>query len=87
MRRVSNFTSYFVIASGISDTKVRAIADGIEEVLGKKNISAWHKEGYRDAKWIVLDFADVIVHIFYDETRKFYVLEQLWNDAPKIPVK
>jgi len=87
MRKVSNFTDYFVIASGGSDRKVKAIADGIEEALINKGLSLWHKDGYKEASWIVFDCSDVIAHIFYTQTREFYLLERLWNDAPRIPVK
>ncbi len=87
MRKVSNFTDYFVIASGSSDRQVKAIADGIEEALNKKGLSVWHKDGYKEATWIVIDCGNVIAHIFYTQTREFYLLERLWNDAPRVALK
>lgn len=83
MKPVSNVTDFFVIASGWSQRQVQAIADGIQEELAKKKISFWHREGYREASWIVLDYVDVIVHIFFQEKREFYQLERLWAEAPR----
>ena len=83
MKPVSNVTDFFVIASGWSGRQVQAIADGIQEELGKKKISLWHREGYREASWIVLDYGDVIAHIFFQEKREFYQLERLWAEAPR----
>ena len=83
MKRSSNFTDFFVISSGSSQRQVQAIADGIQEELLKKKIPFWHEEGYREAAWIVLDYGDVIAHIFFQEKREFYRLECLWADAPR----
>ena len=83
MKEASNFTDFFVIASGTSQRQVQAIADGIEEELSKKGISLWHLEGYREAQWIVIDYGDVIAHIFLQEKRDFYRLERLWGEAPR----
>ena len=73
---------YFVICHGDSTRQVDAIANSIEEEV-KKNISenVWHKEGYENAEWILLDYIDVIVHVFQEQTREFYNLEGLWADA------
>jgi len=87
MRRVCNFTDYFVIAGGGSDRKVKAIADGIEEALSKKHIRPHHREGYEEAAWIVFDYSDVVAHVFYNQTREFYSLERLWSDAPRVKIK
>ena len=84
MRKVCNFTDYFVIASGGSDRKVKAIAEGIEEALNKKRIRVRHKDGYQQASWIVLDCMDVVAHVFHNQTREFYLLERLWSDAPRV---
>lgn len=84
MRRVSNFTDYFLICSGGSQRKVRGIAEGILETLKKKGIKVWHLEGYEQSMWILLDYGDVVVHIFYQKIREFYCLERLWGDAPRI---
>ncbi len=73
---------YFVICHGDSTRQVDAIANSIEEEV-KKNISenVWHKEGYENAQWILLDYIDVVVHVFEEQTREFYNLEGLWADA------
>ncbi len=83
MKQISNFTDFFVIASGTSKPQVQAIADGIEEELSKKKISLWHLEGYREAQWIVMDYGDVVAHLFVQEKRDFYRLERLWGGAPR----
>lgn len=61
-----------------------AIADGVIEKLSSQHIQLRHKEGYEEALWVLLDYGDVVVHIFYSETRAFYGLERLWGDAPKL---
>lgn len=86
MRKVSTFCDYFVIASGGSDRKVKAIADGIEEALNKSGFSVHHKEGYEGASWILLDCDNVVAHIFYEQAREFYLLERLWSDAARVKV-
>ncbi len=87
LRKMSAPTEYFVICTGTSDKHVKAIADSIVEGTEKKGIKAWHIEGYRARRWILLDYVDVVVHIFEPETRKFYSLESLWGDAPIEEVK
>lgn len=78
-------TSYFVIASGSSDRQVAAIADAVEDTLREQaGIKPIGREGERERKWILLDFADVVVHIFQPEEREFYRLEKLWSDAPRL---
>ena len=83
MRAVSNITDYFIICSAPSTRRVQAISEGIEEKLFKKNIKHWHIEGKREALWVLIDYGDVIIHIFYDKIRDFYNLERLWHDAPR----
>ena len=73
---------YFIICHGNSVTQVDAIAHSIEDTVEElANESAWHKDGYRNSIWILLDYADVMVHIFQKESRNFYDLENLWADA------
>lgn len=84
MRGVSSITDFFVIAQGNSAVHTKAIGDWIKESLKKRDLKIWHIEGYREANWILLDYGDVIVHIFQSETRKFYNLERLWGDAPLV---
>jgi ribosome-associated protein len=87
MRKVCNFTDYFVIASGGSDRKVKAIADGIEGALRRKKLSVQHREGYKEASWIVLDCSSVMAHIFHSRVREFYLLERLWSDAAAVKIE
>ena len=76
--------SYFVIASGRSTTQVRALGDAVEEKLEKEDLVPLRKEGLREGRWGVLDYGDVIVHVFNDESRLFYHLERLWEDGSNI---
>ncbi len=77
-------SDYFVIASGTSNTQVRALAGDIEEDLRKAGVELMHTEGYDSASWILLDFGGVIVHLFLKDSRMFYSLEHLWSDAKEI---
>ena len=83
MRKIRSVSDYFIIASGSSTTQVRAISDNIIEVLKCKGERVRHTEGAREAIWILLDYGDVVVHIFLEETRAFYRLEKLWSNVPK----
>jgi len=83
MKGVSNVTDFFVIASGTSDRQVQAIADSVQEALAQRKIRLWHEEGYTEAQWIVLDYGDIITHVFLQEKREFYNLERLWSVAPR----
>lgn len=87
MRKMSSVCDYFIIASGTSTTHVTAIADSIEKKMKDEGQRLWHTEGAREASWILLDFSDVVAHIFLEPTRKFYDLERLWADAPQARFK
>jgi ribosome-associated protein len=78
---VSTMADYFVIATGTSTTHVRAIADNVEKMLAPE-LKLHHAEGYQAGRWILLDFGDLVVHVFHEEERAFYNLERLWGDAP-----
>lgn len=84
VRGLTSFTDYFVILSGRSTRHVQGIAEKIETELRTKRISGKNCEGLREGVWILLDYDDVIVHIFYRDTRKFYDLDGLWHDAPRV---
>jgi ribosome-associated protein len=84
VKKLSSFADYFVICSGSSDRQVQAIASHIEEKLGKQGLHPLGIEGKREGSWVLLDYGDVIIHIFYDPIREFYDLERLWSDAPKV---
>ena len=83
----TSFTDYFLLCSGKSDRQVQAIAQGIEEALKKKGVRPLGQEGMTEGRWILMDFADVIVHIFLEHVRNFYDLEGLWIDAPRIDLQ
>lgn len=82
MEGLSPVTDYFVICSASNNMLVKAIADNIEDKLAEEEIFFTHKEGYADGRWILMDYGDVVAHIFLEEERDFYNLEQLWADAP-----
>ena len=81
MRKISDITDFFVICSASSDRRAKAIADNIIEKLAERNYRVWHKEGYMQGSWILLDCGDVVVHVFKEDIRDFYSLEKLWADA------
>ena len=83
LRGLSSVADFFVICSGNSVTHVEGIANIVEEKLDEHNVKLWHREGRRGASWILLDYIDVIVHVFTEDAREFYGLERLWGDAPK----
>jgi ribosome-associated protein len=83
LRGLSSFTDYFVICSGTSDTHIEGIAENIENELHDQRVKLWHREGGKKSSWILLDYIDVIVHVFTKDSREFYSLERLWGDAPK----
>ncbi|MBR1398354.1 MAG: ribosome silencing factor [Selenomonadaceae bacterium] len=74
-------TDYFVICSAPTATQVRAIADNIEDELDKSGVHFDHKEGYNEGEWVLIDYGDVVAHIFRDVNRDYYALEELWNEA------
>lgn len=86
VRDVSIVTDYMVIATGTSNTHVKALADEVDYQLEKVGITVSHKEGYRSDSWILLDYVDIIVHVFSDEAREYYDLERLWQDGEKIDI-
>ncbi len=77
-------TDYFVIASGSNDRQVHAIADGIERRLREAGLRAVGREGEREGTWILLDFGEIVVHVFQPEEREFYRLEKLWGDVERV---
>lgn len=83
IRKLPSISDYFVIASGASTVQVKAIADHIMKKMAVTRQRLWHVEGSNEGLWILLDYGDVVGHIFYDETRRFYDLERLWADAPQ----
>lgn len=84
LRGLNDATDWFVIASGTSDAHVRGIAQAVLERLEATGARAHHVEGFPSGRWVLLDFVDVVVHLFHPEARAFYQLERLWNDAPRL---
>lgn len=87
VRGLTTFTEYFVIMNGKSTRHVQALAEAIERELRSKRVKASTAEGLQEGMWVLLDFDDVVVHIFYHEQRKFYDIEGLWSDAKQVAVK
>jgi ribosome-associated protein len=83
LRKIHNsITDFFVICSGSSDTQIDAIASSVDdEVFKSSNQDPWHKEGIQNKEWILLDYVDVVVHVFRKDRREFYDIESLWGDA------
>ena len=82
--RYTSLADYFLICTGRSDTQVQAITQSIEENLGRAGIRPLSIEGYARGQWVIVDYGDVVVHIFYDPVREFYDLERLWARAPRV---
>ena len=83
LRDLSDAADFFLVASGTSDTHVRAIAEHVVEALSTGGVRAYNVEGQRAGRWVCLDFVDVVVHVFHPVLREFYKLEGLWGDAPQ----
>ena len=81
---VTVVADYFIIASGTNRNQVQALADNVEEQLGKAGYPMKQSEGYRTANWILMDYGDIIVHVFDSENRLFYDLERIWRDGKTI---
>ncbi|MGH7828845.1 MAG: ribosome silencing factor, partial [Candidatus Binatia bacterium] len=86
VREITSVADYFIICSGRSDRQVQSIAQGIAENLGKMGLRPLSVEGTTRGHWVLMDFSDVIVHIFYQPIREFYDLEGLWAHAPRVPL-
>lgn len=81
IRKVSVLADYFIIADGTNASQVQAMADNVEETLAKAGCPCRQIEGYRTANWILMDYGDIIVHVFSKEDRLFYDLERIWRDG------
>jgi ribosome-associated protein len=84
---LSSVTDYFLICSGRSTTQLRSIADGIRDEMKAAEVRVLHAEGTPESGWTLLDYGDVLVHVFLQETRVYYALERLWGDAPSVPME
>jgi ribosome-associated protein len=83
---VSSVTDYFLVCSGRSAPHVKTIADAIREELKADGVRPLHSEGQPESGWVLLDYGDVLMHVFLEDTRAYYALERLWGDAPSISV-
>jgi ribosome-associated protein len=86
LRELAAVSDYFVIVSAASEVQVKAIADHVEDTLRVKGLKPWHVEGREGRHWMLLDYIDVVVHVFHEKTREYYLLERLWGDAKKIEI-
>lgn len=84
LEKVTDFTDYFMICSGTSERQVQAIADAVQEKLREHKSRPLHVEGYNRGQWVLLDYGDLVVHVFQEEPRRYYALERLWGDAPDV---
>lgn len=87
IEEVSVLADYFIITSGTNKNQVQALVDSVEEALGKAGYQAKQVEGYQTANWILLDYGDIIIHVFDSENRLFYDLERIWRDGKSISVE
>ncbi|MBQ2287358.1 MAG: ribosome silencing factor [Lachnospiraceae bacterium] len=86
IHEVSVIADYFIIASGSNPNQVKTLADNVEETLGRAGYDLRQTEGYGTASWILMDYNDIIVHIFSEEDRSFYDLERIWRDGKEVDV-
>ena len=87
LKKLSAFADYFVICSASSDTQVKAIADAVDKQMRDRGIKTYHREGYEALNWVLLDYFDVVVHVFKNDARDYYNLEKLWGDAETIEIE
>jgi ribosome-associated protein len=87
VQRLSSVTDYFLVCSGKSTTHLQTISDAIHADLKASGVRPAHAEGVAASGWILLDYGDVLVHMFLEDTRAYYALERLWGDAPAVPVE
>ena len=81
VRKLTDVTDFFVVSTADSEVQVKAVADEIAEGIEKAGARLWHSEGISQRQWVLLDYVDVVAHVFHKEARAFYALEKLWGDA------
>lgn len=84
LRGLEGVADYFLICSAQSELQVRAIAEAVEEKLSQHGAHPWHVEGREGWRWVLLDYVELVVHVFHHRTREYYLLERLWGDARKV---
>ena len=86
LRGLSSITDYFVIGTAGSEPQIKAVVEQVTADLKERETAPWHSEGKQSWRWVLLDYVDVVIHVFRDEVRAFYGLERLWGDAPRVEV-
>jgi ribosome-associated protein len=84
LRELGGVCDYFLICSGSSEVQVKAIAEGVEERLEERGFRPWHVEGREGRRWVLLDYVEIVVHVFHERTREYYMLDRLWGDARSV---
>ncbi|HIV13693.1 MAG: ribosome silencing factor [Clostridiales bacterium] len=84
LEKISTLADYFIIASGANRNQVQAMADNVDEMLGRAGHQPKQVEGYQSANWILMDYGDIVIHIFDEENRLFYDLERIWRDGQSV---
>jgi ribosome-associated protein len=84
LREVGGVCDYFLLCSGSSEVQVKAIAEAVEERLQAEGMRPWHVEGREGRRWVLLDYVEVVVHVFHERTREYYMLDRLWGDARSV---
>ncbi|MFW5647959.1 MAG: ribosome silencing factor [Candidatus Alkaliphilus sp. MAG34] len=86
LRRITSICDYFIITSAASTRQVKLITDEIQEELSESNIELLNREGYDGGRWVLLDYGDIVIHIFHEKEREFYNIEGIWKDAGKVHI-
>jgi len=82
LKGLTSISDYFIVCTAESEVQVKAIADAVETGLQQNGWNPWHVEGKSNLKWVLLDYVDIVVHVFYKDAREYYGLDNLWGDAP-----
>ena len=84
LRDLDGVADYFFICSAASEVQVKAVAEAVEEKLRERGARPWHVEGLEGRRWVLLDYVEMVVHVFHEKTREYYMLDRLWGDARSI---
>lgn len=84
LRDLDGVADYFLIVSASSEVQVKAVSEAVEDTLRAAGVRPWHVEGREGRRWVLLDYVDVVVHVFHEKTREYYMLDRLWGDARSI---
>lgn len=86
LRDLDGVCDYFLLCSGSSEVQVKAIAEAVEDQLREAGARPWHVEGREGRRWVLLDYVELVVHVFHEKTREYYMLDRLWGDARSVPL-